>query len=149
MFSALRTRVVLLGALFIFAYQGTEVSIAGWVISFLITVRKGDPNAVGYMTAGFWAGITIGRLVLSHPAHRIGEKPFVVFATASAAVFQVLVCIGVISAFGSSGGAVAPFTTGILAQAAGTWVLHPIAIGLFAVMMASWYGVPYVRKRKE
>ncbi|KAF6831729.1 MFS efflux [Colletotrichum musicola] len=191
MFSALRTRVVLLGALFIFAYQGAEVSIAGWVISFLITVRKGDPNAVGYVTAGFWAGITIGRLVLSHPAHRIGEKPFVVFATCGAAVFQVLVwwvpnvigpsvsvaivglllgpiytcaaavfmrsmttrervsSMGVISAFGSSGGAVAPFTTGILAQAAGTWVLHPIAIGLFAVMMASWYGVPYVRKRKE
>ena len=34
----------------------------------------------------------------------------------------------------SSGGAAAPFTTGILAQAVGTFVLHPIAIGLFSVM---------------
>ncbi|KAI8280177.1 hypothetical protein K4K60_005013 [Colletotrichum sp. SAR11_57] len=191
MFSALKMRIVLLGALFIFAYQGAEVSISGWVISFLIAVRNGDPDAVGYVTAGFWAGITLGRFLLSHPAHRVGEKLFVVLAIVGAVVFQVLVwwvpnvvgpavsvaivglllgpiypCaaavfmrgmtrqervsgMGVISAFGSSGGAVAPFTTGILAQAAGTWVLHPIAIGLFAVMMASWYGIPLARKRSE
>ncbi|KAK1972362.1 major facilitator superfamily transporter [Colletotrichum sublineola] len=191
MFSALKVRIVLLGALFIFAYQGAEVSISGWVISFLITVRGGDPDSVGYVTAGFWAGITVGRLCLSHPAHRVGEKLFVGLATVGAAVFQLLVwwvpnvvgpavsvaivglllgpiypCaaavfmrgmtrqkrssgMGVISAFGSSGGAVAPFMTGILAQASGTWVLHPIAIGLFAIMMASWYGVPHSRKRSE
>ncbi|KAF4826545.1 Bypass of stop codon protein 6 [Colletotrichum tropicale] len=191
MFSALKMRIVLLGALFVFAYQGAEVSISGWVISFLIAVRNGNPDAVGYVTAGFWAGITLGRFLLSHPAHRVGEKLFVVLAIVGAAVFQLLVwwvpnvvgpavsvaivglllgpiypCaaavfmrgmtrqervsgMGVISAFGSSGGAVAPFTTGILAQAAGTWVLHPIAIGLFAVMMASWYGIPHARKRSE
>ncbi len=57
--------------------------------------------------------------------------------------------LGVISAFGSSGGAVAPFTTGILAQAVGTFVLHPIAIGLFAVMVACWFGLPNLRKRTE
>lgn len=54
-----------------------------------------------------------------------------------------------ISAFGSSGGAVAPFTTGILAQAAGTWVLHPIAIGLFVVMVGCWFALPTPRKRSE
>jgi len=57
--------------------------------------------------------------------------------------------LSVISAFGSSGGAVAPFTTGILAQAVGTFVLHPIAIGLFGVMIACWYSLPAVRKRTE
>ncbi|OLN98052.1 Bypass of stop codon protein 6-like protein 4 [Colletotrichum chlorophyti] len=191
MFSALKIRVVLLGALFIFAYQGAEVSISGWVISFLISFRGGEPESVGYVTAGFWAGITIGRFFLSHPAHRIGEKLFVFLATAGATVFQLLVwwvpnvvgpavsvaivglllgpiypCaaavfmrgmtrqervggMGVISAFGSSGGAVAPFATGLLAQAAGTWVLHPIAIGLFVVMVGTWYAVPHGRKRSE
>ncbi|KAK1515206.1 major facilitator superfamily transporter [Colletotrichum costaricense] len=189
MFTALKIRIVLLGALFVFAYQGAEVSISGWVISFLIATRNGNPESVGYVTAGFWAGITIGRLCLSHPAHRVGEKLFVFLATVGAAVFQLLVWLvpnvvgpavsvaivglllgpiypcaaavfmrgmtrtervngmGVISAFGSSGGAVAPFTTGMVAQAAGPWVLHPIAIGLFALMMASWYGVPHDRKR--
>ena len=51
---ALRKKVTLVGALFIFAYQGAEVSISGWVISFLITVRHGDPSRVGNVTAGFW-----------------------------------------------------------------------------------------------
>ena len=191
MFSALKLRMVLLGAIFIFAYQGAEVSISGWVISFLITTRHGEPASVGYVTGGFWAGITLGRFLLSAPAHRVGEKVFVYGVVIGAAVFQALVwsvpnvigdaisvaivglllgpvypCaaavfmrgmnrkekvsgIGVISAFGSSGGAVAPFTTGILAQAVGTWVLHPIAIGLFAAMLICWWGLPSVRRRSE
>lgn len=191
MFSALSSRVVLLGALFIFAYQGAEVSISGWVISFLIASRNGDPSRVGYVTAGFWAGITLGRFLLSAPAHRIGEKKFVYGVVAGAAVFELLVWLvpnvigdavavavvglllgpvypcaasvfmrgmsrseqvsglGVISAFGSSGGAAAPFTTGILAQAVGTFVLHPIAIFLFGVMVVCWYGLPSKPKRTE
>lgn len=48
--TALRTPTTLIGALFIFAYQGAEVSISGWVISFLITFRNGDPSKVGYVT---------------------------------------------------------------------------------------------------
>lgn len=51
---ALKSRVTVFGALFIFAYQGAEVSISGWVISFLINYRGGDPASVGYVTAGFW-----------------------------------------------------------------------------------------------
>lgn len=191
MLSALKLRVVLLGALFIFCYQGAEVSISGWVISFLITARGGDPSSVGYVTAGFWAGITIGRLVLTIPAHRIGEKRFVYGLTIGALLFQVLVwtipnivtnavavsivglmlgplyplsaavfmrCmtrrealsgIGTISACGSLGGAVAPFITGLLAQAVGTWVLHPIVIFLFVIMLLCWWGVPYEDKKRS
>jgi len=191
MLSALSSRVVLLGALFIFAYQGAEVSISGWVISFLISDRDGDPSRVGYVTAGFWAGITLGRFLLSAPAHRVGEKRFVYAVVVGAAVFELLVWLvpniignavavaivglllgpvypcaaavflrslsrseqvsglGVISAFGSSGGAAAPFTTGLLAQAVGTFVLHPIAIALFAVMMVCWYALPSKPKRSE
>ncbi|KAK7755546.1 hypothetical protein SLS62_002480 [Diatrype stigma] len=198
--AALRSRVVVLGALFIFAYQGAEVSISGWVISFLIAARGGDPARVGYVTAGFWAGITLGRFALSPLGARGGarEKPFVYALIAGAAIFELLVwwvpnvageavslavvglllgpvypCsaavfvrnllprdggsgggsqvhgLGIISAFGSAGGAVAPFTTGLLAQAAGTFVLHPIAIGLFAVMALTWWGQPNARKRTE
>ena len=53
-------RPTILGALFIFAYQGAEVSISGWVISFLVQYRHGDLSRVGYVTAGFWGGITLG-----------------------------------------------------------------------------------------
>lgn len=189
MIRCLKTRTVILGALFIFAYQGAEVSISGWVISFLIATRHGNPANVGYVTAGFWAGITLGRFLLSHPAHKVGEKVFVYAMVIGAAVFQLLVwlvpnvigngvavsivglllgpvypcatvifsraigrkdqvsSLSAISAFGSSGGAVSPFTVGILAQAVGTYVLHPICIGLFAVMLACWFFIPTPEKR--
>lgn len=188
---SLKTRTTLIGALFIFAYQGAEVSISGWVISYLISYREGDPAKVGYVTSGFWAGITLGRFILSHLAPRVGEKLFVYVLIAGAIAFQLLTwlipnvigdavavavvglllgpvypcsqtiftrllpaqiqmtSIGFISSAGSSGGAVAPFTTGLLAQAAGTFVLHPIAIGLFAVMGACWFALPKIVKRSE
>lgn len=57
--------------------------------------------------------------------------------------------VGFIAGAGSSGGAVAPFTTGLLAQAAGTWVLHPVCVGMYVVMLACWAGLPRMRKRSE
>lgn len=51
---ALKTKVTLMGTLFIFSYQGAEVSISGWVISYLIKYKRGNPAGVGYVTAGFW-----------------------------------------------------------------------------------------------
>lgn len=188
---ALENKVTVIGALFIFAYQGAEVSISGWVVSFLISYRNGDPSNVGYVSAGFWAGITIGRFVLSHPAHRIGEKLAVVLLVAGAVAFQLLTwlipnilgeavmvsivglllgpvypcatavfsrllprniqmsSLGFISAMGSSGGAVSPFFTGLLAQHVGTVVLHPICIGLYGVMVTSWVCLPRISKRSE
>lgn len=184
MLSTLKMRVVVLGALFIFAYQGAEVSISGWVISFLISSRDGNPSKVGFVTSGFWGGITLGRFFLSHfaPMFPWGkEKGFVYLVVVLAAVFQALVwgipnvvgdavavsivgfllgpiypasvtvfsriipkraqvsALSLISAVGSSGGAVSPFTVGILAQIVGTFVLHPIAIGLFAFMVGCWF----------
>ena len=191
MLRAVKSRAVLLGAIFIFAYQGAEVSISGWVISFLIAARGGDPYAVGNVTSGFWGGITLGRFALSPLGARIGEQRFVYALIIGATVFQLLVWLvpniigeavslaivglllgpiypcattvlarslsyrkqvkglSVISAFGSSGGAVAPFLTGLLIQVVGTFVLHPIVIALFAVMMVCWFLLPSIRKRTE
>ena len=191
MINALKLRIVTLGSLFIFAYQGAEVSISGWVISFLIQTRDGDPSSVGYVSAGFWAGITLGRFLLTAPAQRIGEKVFVYGLIVGAIAFQLLVWLvpnvigdavavsivglllgpiypcsaavfmrgmtrrealsgmSTISASGSLGGALAPFLTGLLAQSAGTFVLHPIVITLFVMMLLCWYGIPNENKRKE
>ncbi|KAI1877412.1 hypothetical protein JX265_003420 [Neoarthrinium moseri] len=191
MLSTFRNRVVLIGAVFIFAYQGAEVSISGWVISFLISARNGDPSQVGYVTSGFWGGITLGRFFLSPLGSKIGEKRFVYGVVVGSGIFELLVWLvpnivgnavavaiiglllgpvwpaaavvftrnlprkdqssglALISAFGSSGGAVAPFTTGILAQVVGTFVLHPIVIGLCALMVLCWYCIPTPRKRTE
>lgn len=60
---ALGSKVTIFGALFIFAYQGAEVSISGWIISYLINYRDGDPAKVGYVTAGFWVRILLSRML--------------------------------------------------------------------------------------
>ncbi|KAJ5101770.1 hypothetical protein NUU61_003992 [Penicillium alfredii] len=188
---SLQDRTTLLGALFIFAYQGAEVSVSGWVVSFLISYRHGDPSRVGYVSAGFWAGITVGRFVLTHPASKLGEKISVVMMVAGAVAFQLLTwlipnvigeavtvailglllgavypcatavftkllprnmhisSLSIVNALGSSGGAVSPFFTGILAQKVGTMVLHPICIGLYGVMATSWLLLPKISKRSE
>ena len=188
---ALKNKVTIFGALFIAAYQGAEVTIGGWIISYLINYRDGDPAKVGYVTAGFWAGITIGRFVLTHAAPRIGEKKYVIGLTLGTMALQLMAwlipniignavavsllglllgpvypcaqtifsrlvprhlqttAIGFIGSAGSSGGAIAPFTTGILAQAVGTWVLHPVALGLYGAMLVCWFALPRVNKRTE
>lgn len=87
---ALKNRTTLLGALLIFAYQGAEVSISGWVVSFLIDYRNGDPSQVGFVTAGFWGGITLGRFLLVAPAHKVGDRVSVFTLTIGTAAFQFL-----------------------------------------------------------
>lgn len=115
---ALRNRVTVGGALFIFMYQGAEVAIAGWVISFLIDYRGGDPAQVGYVTAGFFVsfafslsplppsiktaqpdrskqgGITLGRFALAPFCHHRligGERRAVVIFTLGALALDLLV----------------------------------------------------------
>jgi fucose permease len=54
-----------------------------------------------------------------------------------------------IASMGSSGGAIAPFLIGLLAQRHGIFVLHPICVGLYVVMEISLALVPKVDKRSE
>ncbi|KAM3511552.1 hypothetical protein MY11210_004838 [Beauveria gryllotalpidicola] len=49
------------------------------------------PASVGYVTAGFWGGITLGRFLLVAPAQRIGEKRYVYGLVVGALVFELLV----------------------------------------------------------
>ncbi|KAK5661231.1 hypothetical protein OQA88_11124 [Cercophora sp. LCS_1] len=177
MFTAFSTKVVVMGALFIFAYRFAEVSLSSWAVR--------GPNVV------FWAGITIGRLLLWAPAQRLDERKVVYGVIGSATCFELMTIlapglvsdatgvgivglllgpvypcaaamfmrkmaeheqvggIGVISAFGSAGAAAAPFTAGVLAELVGPFVLHPIAIALFGVMVSCWYGLPRKPKRRE
>ncbi|CZR56895.1 related to MFS efflux transporter [Phialocephala subalpina] len=185
------SKPTVLGALFIFAYQGAEVAISGWIISFLVQFRHGDPSKVGFVTSGFWAGITLGRFTLSFLAHKTGERVFVFVVTFGALVLELLIwfvpsipgdsiavafsglllgpvypcavhifqrliprkmqisSLSLIGSVGSSGGAVAPFMTGMLAQHVGTFVLHPICIGLFVFMGITWFLLPKAERRDE
>ena len=188
---SLFNRVTLLGGFFIFTYQGAEVSISAWIVSFLTEYRSAELPRIGYVTAGFWGGITVGRFALTSLAHRVGERNFV-FGLATAALLQQLIMWHVpsipgdsvaaalsglalgpispcssyvlgelipremhvlsfsfISSIGSSGGALAPFLTGLLANDDEIYVLHPICIALLLTMVVCWFFLPKVSKRSE
>ncbi|CAN3357491.1 bypass of stop codon protein 6 [Diutina catenulata] len=67
---AVRAPVTWYLSLFLFFYQGAEVAMAGWIVTFLLDYRHGDPSTVGYVASGFWGGLTIGRLVLTNMISR-------------------------------------------------------------------------------
>ena len=58
-----RLRVVHLMSVFLFLYVGVEVSIGGWIVTFIINERSGGRNS-GYVSSGFWGGLTLGRVAL-------------------------------------------------------------------------------------
>jgi fucose permease len=57
--------------------------------------------------------------------------------------------LSLIGSIGTSGGAIAPFMTGMIAQKAGTFVLHPICIGLFTIMGITWFILPEPERKSE
>lgn len=136
-------------------------------------------------------GITLGRLVLTPLAPKIGEKLAVTIFIVIAAALQLMVwlvpnivgiavaeslvglvlgpvypcatailsrllprniqipAISFVTSMGSSGGALIPLVTGLMAQKLGTVVLHPIVLVSCATMLAAWSFLPRVSKRAE
>ncbi|KAH6665026.1 major facilitator superfamily domain-containing protein [Halenospora varia] len=82
---ALRNPLTWIFALFIFGYMGAEVSLGGWIIVFMTKVRSASSFQSGATATGFWAGMAVGRLVLSLVTARIGER--------FAVVIYICVCI--------------------------------------------------------
>ncbi|PHH89612.1 hypothetical protein CDD83_5654 [Cordyceps sp. RAO-2017] len=70
---ALSNKFTWLFSLFIFLYNGAEVSLGGWLVVFMTKVRHASSFAGGATATGFWGGMTAGRLVLSLVTARLGE----------------------------------------------------------------------------
>ncbi|KAF7351433.1 MFS domain-containing protein [Mycena sanguinolenta] len=59
-------------AFFTFIYVGVEVTIGGWITTYIIDVRNGGPSS-GYISSGFFGGIMVGRLALLWVNQKVGE----------------------------------------------------------------------------
>ncbi|KAF8484334.1 MFS general substrate transporter [Gautieria morchelliformis] len=59
-------------AFFILVYVGIEVTVGGWIVTFIIDKRGGGPSS-GYISTGFFGGLTAGRLVLHYATRLIPE----------------------------------------------------------------------------
>ncbi|KAG7092620.1 hypothetical protein E1B28_008963 [Marasmius oreades] len=66
-------RNVHLMAFFILVYVGVEVTIGGWIVTFVRRERHGGPDA-GYISSGFFGGLTLGRVVLLWINALVGER---------------------------------------------------------------------------
>lgn len=67
-----RIKAVHLLAAFAFIYIGTEVTLGGWIVTFIIEERQGGKDA-GYISSGFFGGLTLGRIALLWLNRKIGE----------------------------------------------------------------------------
>ncbi|OLN82706.1 Bypass of stop codon protein 6-like protein 6 [Colletotrichum chlorophyti] len=67
-------RVSWLCAMFLLAYVGTEVSLGGWIVQFMIQVRKANRFDSGMTSVGFWLGLTLGRVALGFLTPKLGVK---------------------------------------------------------------------------
>ncbi|CAA7270200.1 unnamed protein product [Cyclocybe aegerita] len=67
------TKAVHLVAFFILVYVGVEVTIGGWIVTFIIEVREGGPSS-GYIASGFFGGLALGRVILLWVNKKIGER---------------------------------------------------------------------------
>jgi fucose permease len=61
-------------AVFLLLYVGVEVSLGGWLVTFMLKVRDGEAFASGMVVTGFWLGLTFGRIILGFVTGKIGEK---------------------------------------------------------------------------
>ncbi|KAJ4299263.1 hypothetical protein N0V90_004507 [Kalmusia sp. IMI 367209] len=70
----LKSPPVYLISMFYFFMLGTGITAGGWIVEYLVSARNGNLPDVGYVPAGFWGGIFLGRVLLAEPTHRFGER---------------------------------------------------------------------------
>ncbi|KAG2109891.1 MFS general substrate transporter [Suillus discolor] len=60
-------------AAFTLLYVGAEVTLGGWIVTYIIDVRGGGPSS-GYVSSGFFGGLMVGRVALLWLNEKIGER---------------------------------------------------------------------------
>ncbi|TGO62266.1 hypothetical protein BOTNAR_0116g00030 [Botryotinia narcissicola] len=70
---ALSNKLTWIFAAFIFGYVGAEVSLGGWIVTFMTQVRSGTTFSSSLTSTGFWAGMTVGRMGLAFLTAWLGE----------------------------------------------------------------------------
>lgn len=77
-------------SLFFFFHLGVGITAGGWLVEYLVKVRKGQLSNVGYVATGFYGGLALGRLILVEPTHRFGERPMLLVYSFLCLVLQVV-----------------------------------------------------------
>ncbi|KAJ7800352.1 MFS general substrate transporter [Mycena olivaceomarginata] len=166
---ALTMKSLHLMALFLFVHVGIGVSIAGWTVSFMMTVRGGGPSS-GYIAAGFAGGVTLGRIVLIWINKKIGENRGVYIYSFVAIGLQLVVWLvpsliaklfppwlltatmSWMAAMATVGGALVPFVAGAISSKAGIKYMQPVILAMMVIRLFLWLVVPkqtYVARPRD
>ncbi|KAM0548033.1 hypothetical protein ACHAPJ_010091 [Fusarium lateritium] len=86
----LKNKNVWLISLFFFFFLGATLTASGWVVEYLVVVRDGDVNQMGFVPAGFSGGSLLGRLLLAEPTHRFGIRKMILGFTIISIGLQLL-----------------------------------------------------------
>ncbi|KAI9027497.1 major facilitator superfamily domain-containing protein [Phycomyces nitens] len=147
----IRNTVTILSAGYILIYVGVEVIMGAWGYTFLTEGRHGDKEMMGHVTAGYWGGLAIGRLVLGYLAGRLGEKRTITALTVTGGV--VLIIFGLVEsvvvdsialvAIGFLIGPMFPTTISLVSQLLPRHI-HATSIGFISAIGASGAAIlPY------
>ncbi|KLO09001.1 MFS general substrate transporter [Schizopora paradoxa] len=69
----LKLKIVHIFALFLFAYVGVEVTIGGWIVTF-VEQKRGGGHSSGFITSGFFGGLALGRILFIWLNRKVGER---------------------------------------------------------------------------
>ncbi|KAG8944999.1 hypothetical protein FRC04_001254 [Tulasnella sp. 424] len=124
----LKQKSVHIMSFFILVYVGVEVTIGGWIVTYLLKERGAGPSA-GYVSSGFFGGLTLGRLVLLPVNDKIGHERVIYLYSilAIALEFTVWFVPNLI------GNAVAVSLVGLLLGP-----FYPIAMNVIAGLIPRW-----------
>ncbi|KAF5623808.1 tetracycline resistance [Fusarium sp. NRRL 52700] len=136
-------RVTWLCAAFLLCYVGVEVSVCGWIVQFMIRVRKAENYPAGMTSMGFWLGLAVGRAVLGFVTPLLGVK------VAVSVKILARLLEGSLAAFGGSGAAILPFAVGAIAQAKGVKTLQPIILAFLTALLGLWLCLPRIGRKQD
>ncbi|KAI0595775.1 tRNA wybutosine-synthesizing protein [Biscogniauxia sp. FL1348] len=88
--TVMRKPIPWLIAVFLLGYVGAEVSLGGWIVSFMLDVRHAAPFNAGLTVVFFWLGLTVGRVTLGFVTGRIGEKLAIIVYLLLSVALQLL-----------------------------------------------------------
>ncbi|EXJ63562.1 uncharacterized protein A1O5_11323 [Cladophialophora psammophila CBS 110553] len=86
----LKLRSIWLISLFFFFFLGAMITAGGWVVEYLVRVRGGNMKTMGYVSAGYNGGGFLGRLLLTEPTHRYGERRMVFLYALACLALQIM-----------------------------------------------------------
>ncbi|OSD04588.1 MFS general substrate transporter [Trametes coccinea BRFM310] len=88
--AALTSRSVWTLAVFLMLYVGAEESLGGWIVSYVLEVRKGTPEGASWVASSFYLGLALGRIFLPPLNVLMGERRAVIIYLALAIALECI-----------------------------------------------------------